>query len=62
MKFISIAPEEKTTRITTGFALFPVTLDFGNRRETRWLEFYKIKEMYCSGKWRAVCFVDDKGE
>lgn len=62
MRFIKIPPKEETTRIITGFAVFPVTLDFGNRRETRWLESYRLKQIYLNGRWRAVDFIENGGD
>ena len=62
MKWIKALPSEGDTRIKTVFALWPITLYTYGKRETRWLCWTKIQQIYCGGYadsgWDDLQFID----
>lgn len=65
MKFIKLTPETSDTRIIKKFAILPITIRSFRRKETRWLEYVYVKQIYCCyydsyPSWDDVQFVTEK--
>jgi hypothetical protein len=57
MKYIKAMPKQGDTKIIRRFAFLPITLVDRNY-ETKWLEIYKLMQVYDGYRWRAIRFID----